>query len=56
MVRIELTEEEAEIVEGYVFKKAVRLKESGLEDSRCYPALYSAHLKLSAAMAEAKGE
>lgn len=46
MITITLTEEEAEVVDNYIFRKACRLEESNLTDSKCYPALMSAHYKL----------
>lgn len=44
--KIVLDDKEKEIVEEYLFRKAVRLKESGLEDSECYPVLMSVVHKL----------
>jgi len=52
-IEVELTEEEAEVVADYLFRKVCRLKDSNLEDSYCYPRLYSAYRKIGAA---AKGE
>lgn len=46
MIKLELTEEEAEVLDSYIFRKAIRLKEAGLEDSKCYPLLMSVHNKL----------
>ena len=57
MIKIELTEEEAEVVSNYIFKKVCRLEDANLKDSYCYPRLYSAYRKLSAAMnKDKKGE
>lgn len=49
MIRIELTEEEAKVVEDYLFRKVCRLDEAGLSDSHCRPLLDSARRKLTAA-------
>ena len=57
MIKLELTEEEAEVISNYIFKKVCRLEDAKLEDSYCYPRLYSAYRKLSAALnKEKKGE
>ena len=56
MIKIELTEEEAEVISNYVFKKVCRLEDAKLEDSYCYPRLYSAYHKLSAALKDVKKE
>ena len=57
MIKIELTEEEAEVVSDYVFRKVCRLEDADLKDSYCYPRLYSAYRKLSTALnKEKKGE
>lgn len=56
MIKIELTEEEAEVVSNYIFKKVCRLEDAKLEDSYCYPRLYSAYHKLAAAMKDVKKE
>lgn len=45
-MKIELTKEEAEVLDNYIFRKAVRLEEAGLTDSYCYPKLMSVHKKL----------
>ena len=50
MIKIELTEEEAEVISNYIFKKVCRLEDTKLEDSYCYPRLYSAYHKLTAAL------
>lgn len=52
MIRIELTEEEAKVVEDYLFRKVCRLDEAGLSDSRCRPLLDSVRRKLTAASRE----
>ena len=56
MIKIELTEEEAEVISNYIFKKVCRLEDAKLEDSYCYPRLYSAYHKLSAALKDIKKE
>ena len=56
MIKIELTEEEAEVISNYLFKKVCRLEDAKLEDSYCYPRLYSAYHKLSAALNKDKKE
>ena len=56
MIKIELTEEEAEVVSTYIFKKVCRLEDANLKDSYCYPRLYSAYHKLSAALNKDKKE
>ena len=56
MIKIELTEEEAEVISNYIFKKVCRLEDAKLEDSYCYPRLYSAYRKLSVALKDVKKE
>ena len=56
MIKIELTKEEAEVVSNYIFKKVCRLEDANLKDSYCYPRLYSAYRKLSAALKDEKKE
>ena len=56
MINIKLTEEEAEVISNYIFKKVCRLEDANLKDSYCYPRLYSAYHKLSAALNEEKKE
>ena len=56
MIKIELTKEEAEVISNYIFKKVCRLEDVKLEDSYCYPRLYSAYHKLSAALKDEKKE
>ena len=56
MIKIELTEEEVEVVSNYIFKKVCRLEDANLKDSYCYPRLYSAYHKLSAALNKDKKE
>ena len=56
MIKIELTEEEAEVVSNYIFRKVCRLEDTKLEDSYCYPRLYGAYRKLSAALNKDKKE
>ena len=56
MINIKLTEEEAEVVSDYIFRKVCRLEDANLKDSYCYPRLYSAYRKLSAALNKDKKE
>lgn len=56
MIKIELTEEEAEVVGDYIFRKVCRLEDADLKDSYCYPRLYSVYRKLSAALKDVKKE
>ena len=56
MINIKLTEEEAEVVSDYVFRKVCRLEDAKLEDSYCYTRLYGAYRKLSAALNKDKKE
>ncbi len=46
-MKLELTKEEAEVLENYLMHKLVRLEEAGLTDSYCYPKLYQIHRKLN---------
>ncbi len=55
-VKIELSKEEAEVLRNYVFRKVCRLEDAKLEDSYCYPRLYSAHRKLCYALNNADKE
>ena len=54
MIKIELTKDEAEVISNYIFKKVCRLEDADLKDSYCYPRLYSAYRKLSAALNKEK--
>ena len=56
MIKIELTKEEAEVISNYIFRKVCRLEDAKLEDSYCYPRLYSTYRKLSAAINKDKKE
>ena len=56
MIKIELAEEEVEVISNYIFKKVCRLEDAKLEDPYCYPRLYSAYHKLSAALKDIKKE
>ena len=56
MIKIELTKDEAEVISNYIFKKVCRLEDADLKDSYCYPRLYSAYHKLSAALKDVKKE
>ena len=53
-IKLELTPEEAEVVDNYLFRKVCRLEDADLKESYCYPKLYNAHRKLSNAIKEAK--
>lgn len=46
MITITLTEEEADVIDNYIFRKACRLEEANLKDSKCYPNLMSVHHKI----------
>lgn len=46
---VELTQQEAAVLDDYLFRKLVRLKESGLEDAKCFIVLQSVHKKLKEA-------
>ena len=56
MIKIELTEEEAEVVSDYIFRKVCKLEDAKLEDSYCYPRLYGAYRKLFTALNNDKKE
>ena len=56
MINIKLTEEEAEVISNYIFRKVCRLEDANLKDSYCYPRLYSVYHKLSTAMKDVKKE
>lgn len=56
MIKIELTDEETGVISDYIFRKVCRLEDAKLEDSYCYPRLYSAYHKLSAALNKDKKE
>ena len=56
MIKIELTEEEAEVVSDYIFRKVCKLEDAKLEDSYCYSRLYSAYHKLFATLNKDKKE
>ena len=47
MIKVELTEEEAEVLTNYLERKLYRLEEAGLTDSYCYPRLYQIKRKIS---------
>jgi hypothetical protein len=53
-ITIELTEDEAEVVDNYIFKKMCRLEDAHLEESFCYPNLSSVHRKIQRAREENK--
>lgn len=46
MIKLELTKDEAEVLEEYLFRKCCRLEDAGLTDSRCYPLLFSIRQKI----------
>jgi len=54
MITIELTDEEAEVVDNYIFRKMCRLEDADLMESFCYPRLASAHRKIQRAKQENK--
>ena len=56
MINIKLTKEEAEVISNYIFRKVCRLEDAKLEDSYCYPRLYSVYHKLSVALKDVKKE
>ena len=56
MINIKLTEEEAEVVSDYIFRKVCKLEDAKLEDSYCYPRLYGAYRKLFTALNKDKKE
>jgi hypothetical protein len=43
---LELTKEEAEMLEAYLFRKQINLENSNLTDSKCYPLICSIRRKL----------
>lgn len=45
-ITIVLTPEEAEVIDEYIFRKAINLENAGLTDSKCYPNLMSVHVKI----------
>lgn len=51
-ITVSLTKDEAEVVSTYLLRKSMRLEESGLADSYCYPRLYGAYLKISKKLEE----
>jgi hypothetical protein len=46
MVKLELTEEEAEMLEAYLFHKQINLENANLKDSKCYPLICGIRKKL----------
>ena len=46
MKKIELTEDEVEVLKNYLFRKIINLENANLTDSKCYPILYSVYNKL----------
>ena len=56
MIKIELTEEEAEVISNYIFKKVCRLEDAKSEHPYCHPRLYSTNHKLSADLNKDKKE
>lgn len=53
-IKITLTKDEAEVVSNYLLRKSMRLEESGLTDSYCYPRIYKTYLKINRALREDK--
>lgn len=51
-IKIILTKDEAKVVSNYLLRRAMRLEESGLTDSYCYPRIYKAYLKIDHALKE----
>lgn len=49
-IHIELTLDEADVIDNYAFKKACKLKDAGLDDSLCYEMLMRVHRKIIAAV------
>ena len=43
---ITLTEDEAEMLESYLFRKQINLENSNLTDAKCYPLICSIRKKL----------
>ena len=43
---INLSEEEAEMLDDYIERKCYKLEQANLTDSKCYPLLYSVHRKI----------
>ena len=43
---ITLTEDEAEMLENYLFRKQINLENSNLTDAKCYPLICSIRKKL----------
>ena len=48
MKTVELTDEEVEVLETYLFRKVCKLEEAGLTDSKCFIVLSSIRRKLVA--------
>lgn len=46
LIMIDLTADEIEVLDDYIFRKLCKLKDAGLEDARCYKHLSSVHHKL----------
>lgn len=51
-MKIEMSEEAAKVLDDYALRKAIRLEESGLTDSYCYPKLMEAHAAIRKALRE----
>lgn len=47
MKKIELTDEEVEVLEGYIFRKMCNLENLDLTDCKCYKIFYSIRQKLT---------
>lgn len=46
MVKLELTQEEAEMLEKYLFRKQINLENANLTDAKCYPLICNIRKKL----------
>jgi len=45
-VTLELTKDEAEMLESYLFRKQINLENANLTDSKCYPLICNIRKKL----------
>lgn len=48
-MKVELTQEEVEVLKNYLLRKCMKLEEANLTDSKCYPLLYSVYRKINIA-------
>lgn len=51
---ITLTEDEAEMLETYLFRKQINLENSNLTDAKCYPLICSIRKKLLKSSSQSK--